>query len=59
MVKGRKVHLTEDFNDSDPASFKAALAKVSDDARRMLKAAQVEAKSGRQGFRKKRAPKNV
>jgi hypothetical protein len=59
VVKGRKVRQTENYNESDPTSFKAALAKVSGEAQRMRKAAQVEAKSRRQGFRKKKTPKNV
>ena len=57
VVKGKKVRLREAYDDRD--SFKSALAGVSDEAQSMRKAAQVEAKSGRQGFRKRKASKNA
>jgi hypothetical protein len=56
VIKGKKVRLWEEYGD-DPASFKAALDKLSlqVDALRQEKAAH--AKSGQHAFRKRKAPK--
>lgn len=58
LIKGRKIRLREAYGD-DMESFKAALAKVSQEAKRLRDAAKLDGTTGRKAFRKKKATKDA